>query len=59
MKYLYIFFLFFLISCGYDDIDSVPTFENLKIYKNESMDLCNLTYIDNTKELSECLENIE
>ena len=46
------------MSCTYPDIDSVPDFEDLVITKEESIDLCKLTYTDN-KSLSNCLNKIE
>ena len=54
MKNIFIFFLIFLLSCGYPDIDSVPDFENVIISEQESIDLCRLTYSDN-KEFINCL----
>ena len=41
-----IFMLLFLSSCGYSDIDSVPTFNELKITNEESIDLCKLSNTD-------------
>ena len=58
MKYIILFFLFFFNSCGYPDINSVPKFKDLRITKQESIDLCNLLNTD-TIELSKCLESIE
>ena len=58
MKNIYIILFFFLISCGYPDIDSVPDFKNLEITKEESIDLCELTYTD-IKKLSNCIDKIE
>ena len=59
MKYLLIiFFLILSNSCGYSDIDSVPKFENLKINKSESIDLCKLSNINNKKNLLTCLDEI-
>ena len=51
-----IFFTF--ASCGYPDIDSVPSFEELKLNKQESIDLCNLSSTDK-KEVEKCIENID
>jgi len=58
MKNLYLLFCLILVSCAYTDIDSVPDFEDLVITKEESIDLCKLTYTDN-KSLSNCLNKIE
>ena len=59
MRNLLIFTLLILSSCGYSDIDSVPKFENLKINKSESIDLCKLSNIDNKENLLNCLNEIE
>ena len=40
---LYLIFPFFLISCGYPDIDSVPDFKDVKLTKEELIDLCQLS----------------
>ena len=41
MSKLYSILLFFFIfSCGYPDIDTVPNFVSLKITKEESMSIC-------------------
>ena len=58
MNYIIIIFLYFLISCGYPDLDSKPKFSKLKLSKEESIDLCKISNSDNT-ELQECLEKIE
>ena len=58
MKNLYLLFCFILLSCAYNDIDSVPAFKDLVITKEESIDLCKLTNTDN-KNLSNCLDKIE
>lgn len=54
MKYLILFFIFFISSCGYPDIDSVPNFENLIITEEEAIDLCKLNNTDKN-ELLNCL----
>ena len=58
MKFIFLIFCIFLISCGYSDIDSVPTFNNLTISEQEAIDLCNLSNTD-SKALSDCLKNIK
>ena len=58
MKFFFLLFCLILISCAYTDIDSVPDFEDLVITKEESIDLCKLTYTDK-KNLSNCLDKIE
>ena len=58
MKYILLFSYFFLFSCGYPDIDSVPNFQNLEMTKQESIDLCKLSRAD-SKKIEECLNNIK
>ena len=58
MRYFYIILFFLLSSCSYPDIDSVPDFKNLDLTKEESIDLCKLTYTD-IKDLSDCIKNIK
>ena len=55
MKILTIFFLFFLFSCGYPDIDSVPSFKELKITDEELFDLCQLSSNDKS-EIDNCIK---
>ena len=50
--------LFFFVSCGYPDIDSIPSFEKLNLTKQESIDLCNLSSNDK-KEVEKCIESID
>ena len=56
--YFFLIFLIFCISCGYPDIDTVPSFEDLKLTKEESIDLCNLASPDK-EELIKCIESID
>ena len=58
MKFFFITLCFFVFSCGYPDIDSVPDFKNLRLTKEESIDLCKLLNTDN-KKLSECFDKIK
>ena len=51
------FFLLFLYSCGYPDIDSVPTFKEMQITNEESIDLCKLSNTD-INDLVKCLVNL-
>ena len=53
MKFFYLFIFIFFLSCGYPDIDSVPNFKDLKITKEESIDLCKLSNSGN-EEINEC-----
>jgi len=57
MKFFYLFIFIFFLSCGYPDIDSVPNFEDLKITKEESIDLCKLSNSGN-EEINECLNKL-
>ena len=51
-----IFFLFQLIvSCGYPDIDSVPSFKELKLSDEELFDLCQLSSSDKS-EIDNCIK---
>jgi len=54
MKFLIIFFLFCLYSCGYPDIDSVPSFNDVKITDEELFDLCELSSTDRI-EIDNCI----
>ena len=47
--------LFFLVSCGYPDIDSVPSFKDLKLSDEELFDLCQLSSSDKT-EIDICIK---
>ena len=57
MKFFLLLIFSFVFCCGYPDIDSVPSFENLKITKEESIDLCKLKNTDNDQ-VNECLNNL-
>ena len=46
MRILIFFILLLLISCGYPDIDSVPSFKELKLSDEELFDLCQLSSND-------------
>ena len=54
---LFLIFLFFLISCAYPDIDSVPDFKDVKITEEEAIDLCKINNSDNDK-ITKCIEKI-
>ncbi len=54
---IFLIFLFLLVSCSYPDIDSIPDFKNLKITKEESMDLCKINNSDN-EQIIKCIEKI-
>ena len=55
MKIFIIFFLFYLSSCGYPDIDSVPSFKELNITDEELFDLCQLSSNDKS-EIDNCIK---
>ena len=57
MRYFFLLLVLFFVSCGYPDIDTVPSFEKLKLTKQESIDLCNLSSNDK-KEVEKCIESI-
>mgnify|MGYP001470970287 CR=1 FL=1 len=51
-----IFFIFlFLVSCGYPDIDSVPSFKELRPTEEELFDLCQLSSSDKS-EIENCIK---
>ncbi len=49
MKIVFYFILFFIYSCGYPDIDSVPNFKELELTEEELFDLCELSSSDKSK----------
>ena len=56
MKILfYLILLFFLNSCSYPDIDSVPDFKEIKLTKEELIDLCQLSSNDKS-EIEKCVK---
>ena len=57
MKFFFIFLIPIFSSCGYSDIDSVPSFNNLETTKEESIDLCYLLNTD-SESLFKCLESL-
>ena len=57
MKYYFVsFILFFLISCGYPDIDNVPDFKNIKLSDEEISDYCTSINTDK-KNIDNCINN--
>ena len=59
MRIIYLFFVIMLIhSCGHPDIDSVPKFEDVKLSKEEAIDLCNISNTDKI-EIDKCLNEID
>ena len=49
MRIIIFFILLLLISCGYPDIDSVPSFKELKLSDEELFDLCQLSSNDKSQ----------
>ena len=49
MRIIIFCILLLLASCGYPDIDSVPTFEELKLSDEELFDLCQLSSSDKSE----------
>ena len=56
MRIIIFFILLLLISCGYPDIDSVPSFKELKLSDEELFDLCQLSSNDK-KDIDTCIED--
>jgi len=46
MKYYLLIIFFYLISCGYPDIDNVPNFEDIKLSNEEINDYCTSIHSD-------------
>jgi len=55
MRFLFSIILFFLVSCGYPDIDSVPSFKDIKLNDGELFDLCQLSSADKS-EIEKCIK---
>tara|TARA_B100000686_G_C16445774_1_gene789379 strand:- start:509 stop:706 length:198 start_codon:yes stop_codon:yes gene_type:complete len=55
IKYFFLICLFVLISCGYPDIDTVPSFEKMNISLQESIELCKIKNSVNNQE-AKCFE---
>ena len=49
MRIIIFFILLLLVSCGYPDIDSVPSFKELKLSDEELFDLCQLSSNDKSQ----------
>jgi hypothetical protein len=57
IQFFLLFICLFIFSCSYPDIDSVPNFDNLKLTKEESIDLCKLNHSD-ILQINECLNKL-
>ena len=55
MRIIFYFTLFLLVSCGYPDIDSVPSFKVLELSNEELFDLCQLNSSDKS-EINNCIQ---
>ena len=55
MKIIICSILLLLVSCGYPDIDSVPSFDELNLSDEELFDLCQLNSTDKS-EIDNCIE---
>ena len=55
MRIIFFFIIFLLASCGYPDIDSVPSFKELKLSDEELFDLCQLSSTDKS-EINNCIK---
>ena len=55
MRIIIFFILLFLFGCGYPDIDSVPSFKDLKLSDDELIDLCQLSSSDKS-EIDNCIK---
>tara|TARA_B100001029_G_C14642748_1_gene225193 strand:- start:219 stop:413 length:195 start_codon:yes stop_codon:yes gene_type:complete len=49
MKIYFILLFLFILSCGYPDIDSVPSFEDIELTQDEIIDLCESETSDKIK----------
>ena len=55
MRLIIFFILLILSSCGYPDIDTVPSFKTLDLTEDELFDLCELSSNDK-KESENCIK---
>ena len=55
MRIVIFFILLLLVACGYPDIDSVPSFKDLKLSDEELIDLCQLSSSDKS-EVDNCIK---
>ena len=57
IKYFTVFLLFFfIISCGYPDIDNVPDFKDTKLNDDELLEYCSISNTDN-KDIDKCIND--
>ncbi len=55
MRIIIFLILLLLFACGYPDIDSVPSFKELKLSDEELFDLCQLSSGDKS-EINNCIK---
>ncbi|MDC0498850.1 hypothetical protein OAO21_06755 [Alphaproteobacteria bacterium] len=55
MRVIFYFILILSVSCSYPDIDSVPSFKDLKLSDEELFDLCQLNSNDKS-EIDNCVK---
>ena len=55
MRIIIFLILLLLFACGYPDIDSVPSFKDLKLSDQELIDLCQLSSTDKS-EIDNCIK---
>ena len=56
-KFLKIFYIFFfIISCGYPDIDNVPEFNDIKLSYEELLEYCTISHTDK-KDVDKCIND--
>ena len=53
-----ILILFFIITCSYPDIDSVPDFKAVNISMQEAIDLCKISNSDKANQKN-CYKDLE
>ena len=57
IKYLTNFLLFFfIVSCGYPDIDNVPDFKDTQLIDEELLEYCSISYTDK-KDVDKCIND--
>ena len=55
IKNFTVFFLsFFIVSCGYPDIDNVPDFKDTKLNNEELIEYCSISNTDK-KNIDKCI----
>ena len=47
---------FFIVSCGYPDIDNVPNFKDAKLTDQELLDYCSISNTDK-KDIDKCIND--